>query len=228
MDIYFINEKTSEEFQFPSLPQIDTIKFDGETLFCEYDLMQPGEVKNPRGNRLDVLSFEGTFFNAKMRGNPEYIKYDISPIECVKKLKKWREDGDVIKVLWTETFINDRFIISRFSPAPTSYEEFAYSIELVQAKDITIEIINDKKNIKTSSRNPISKQKEKIKAIARKNDNRFRIAKRITQVGANYNNIPRNFTPGELIKIPKLVNNLGINKEDIRSGVNKFRGWMKK
>lgn len=228
MDIYFVNEKTSEEFQFPSLPTAESIKFDGETLFSEYDLMQPGEIKIPRGNKLDVLSFEGTFFNAKFRGNPEFIKYDISPIECVKKLKKWREDGDIIKVLWTETFINDRFLITRFSPAPSSYEEFTYSIELVQAKDVTIEIISNSKNIKTNSRDPISKQKEKMKAIARQNDNRFRIAKRLTQIGANYNNIPKNFTPGELIKLPRLVNNLGIKKDDIKNGVNKFKGWMKK
>lgn len=218
MDIYLTNEKTGEEFQFPNLPDIDSLKINGETMFQEYDLLQDGEIKFPRGNKLQTLSWEGTFYNQRKRGKLQFFKYQIDPIECVKKLEKWRNDGHRIRVLITETPINDRYDIESFEVTPTIMDEYKYSIRLSQGKDVVIEVVEGDKQVKPADRGPLDKETQKAKTKAKKNDNRFRAAKRATGDGSNYDQIKEDLKPGDDVfkaKVDKTVKEaMNINLSD--------------
>lgn len=160
---------------------------DNQTLFQSYDILAVGELQFPRGNNLQTLSWEGTFYNSEARRGATFIKYVIDPAECVKKLDKWRKDGNRIKVLITETNINDRYDIESFSYNPTIHGEYSYSISLVQGKDVEIEVFQVDKPVRPAEREPVSTEKQKAKTKPKKNDNKYRQEKRKESVTTTTN-----------------------------------------
>lgn len=162
----------------------------------------------PRGNMLDTLEFEGTFYG-RTRKYASYTRAWQEPINCVKTLDKWMKDGDKIKLLITDSHINGEFYLSSFELGlMNGVGDVPYSIAFVEAKEVEIEISEAEKKVAETKR-PVNQKKIEDYTVV-KGDNLWRIAKNKLGDGTKYkelakiNNIknPNLIYPGQVIKFP--------------------------
>lgn len=181
---------------------------DKEKRFGDYDLIEIGEVKMPRGNMLDKFSFQGKFYG-RSRRNMRYTRSWQDPVSCVKTLDKWMKDGDKIKMLITDSHINGEFYIESFTPGLMNGSgDIPYTINFVEAREVEIEITEAEKKVEETKR-PVNKKKIEDYTVV-KGDNLWRISKNKLGDGTKYkelaklNNIknPNLIYPGQVIKFP--------------------------
>lgn len=130
-----VNNNKSK-FLFPSLPESVGVK--GNAKYQSYDIINSGSVKIPRGTEVGTISFNGTFFGPKKKGEKVIQKY-MAPKECKKILENWRDKGTLLRLLVTETSINYDVTIQTFEGSEEgAFGNFRYSITFIRNKVLKI------------------------------------------------------------------------------------------
>lgn len=140
-DVYLTNQETGERIALSWVPEKISVKEAAQ--FQSYNIIERGEVKLPKGNRLSAVSWSAIFPGEK-RTDAGYVKSANwqEPSELIGMLQAWRESGDKLNVLITQTNVNLDVYIKEFS---YSYEggmgDAKYSIDLIAAEDLLVKTV---------------------------------------------------------------------------------------
>lgn len=144
MDIKLIPVgKPEEAFVFPALPQ--EIKGVADTKYRTYTVISKGDIQVPSGIQTNEYQWNGEFFGpSKCNETIVRREYWKDPVECVETLRRWMEDGTVLNLIVTSTWINADVTISQFSPvAYGGYGNIKYGITLDIYKNQQVYTTND-------------------------------------------------------------------------------------
>ena len=219
MDIYFTEIETGARLALSMLPE--KAKRKGDAQFQDYDIINVGEVKIPKGTKLLTFSWDGTL-PGKSKRNASYVKsqYWHSPEEIQSIWEKWRVNGTKIRLMVTETPINHDVYLDCYTAEATGGNgDYEYSIGFIEAKPIEIYTVNEL-NIKpstktntssTSTRPPAAKAAAKTYTVKR-GDSLWKIAQKSLGKGGRYMEIynlnkdkvknPNLIYPGQVLTIP--------------------------
>lgn len=147
MDIYLTNLSTNEKVRIPMLPE--EIGITSGTSFASYDIAKLGEVKIPFGNALKEIVWEA-MLPGKALSNYPFIRAYVEPKDIYIKLESWRRKGCKLRLLITETPINDDVYINEFEATlKGAFGSYEYKISCIEARDIVIESHYEKLNLFT-------------------------------------------------------------------------------
>ena len=135
--------KPEEVFTFPSLPA--EIRGTVDTKYRKYTVITKGHIQVPRGIETNEYQWDGEFFGAAKK-NESIVKrmYWKDPVECVGILQRWMNDGTVLNLIVTDTWINADVTISQFSPAAYGgYGNIRYGLTLGVYKNLQVYTTND-------------------------------------------------------------------------------------
>ncbi len=195
-EFFLTNLTNNERIQLCMTPE--EVKARAETNFRSWNIIERGEVKLPKGERLTSLSWNGILPGANILAN-SFVTHTAweSPRELVKVFTRWREAGDKIKILITQTPINmDVFIKSFDYELSGGQGNIKYSLELLAAKDLkilTVEEADKAKEAETEHRAQELKnraaQKSKTGARISKINNIWAIVQLLTGNGGDWEKI---------------------------------------
>lgn len=143
MDIYITEIKSGSRVALSMLPETVKLKTSGK--FQSYDVMNIGEVKIPKGEKLAAISWSATLPGASRR-SMSYVKTQHwqSPNSLIGTLEGWRKNGSKLKVMVTGTVINHDVYINDFTPQPKGGNgDYEYEISFIQAKDIAVYTVSE-------------------------------------------------------------------------------------
>lgn len=162
-EFYLTNLETSEELQLCMTPE--SIRVRTGASFRSYSIVERGEVKLPKGEKLTEISWSGIFPHAGILLYPG-ITHSAwqDPQEIVKDLERWKESGDKIHLLVTQTPINLEMYLKDFSWLIEKLGDYKYEISLVAAKDLQVLTIAeaDARRSEQSELKPRPRQKSDI------------------------------------------------------------------
>lgn len=125
-------------FAFPAIPE--NVKGVYSANYQSFDIISRGTVKVPKGTSVTEFSWEGEFFGWKKQNESVVRKHRWwEPIECVKILRNWMENGTSLNLVISHTWVNADVTISSFQT--TAYGAFGnikYSIKFSVIKDLKI------------------------------------------------------------------------------------------
>lgn len=133
----------SSRFTFPALPE--QIKGKSAAKYQSFDIISLGAVKVPKGTEVREVSWEGEFFGSPKRNEP-IVRRDAwrEPVECVNIINDFVQNGTILNLIVTETWINMDVTISSFQPiAYGAYGNIKYSISFVEKKPLEIYDTNE-------------------------------------------------------------------------------------
>lgn len=142
-DVYITDLETNDSMQLSYVPEKVTAG-DGSK-FQNYNIIERGEVKIPKGVELTSVSWSAILPGEAMRTYP-FIKQVAweSPASIVKRWNKWKDKGTKLNVMVTQTPINLHVYLKNFT---CNYDEglgnIKYSIDFVQAKDMLIKTVEE-------------------------------------------------------------------------------------
>ena len=142
-EFYLTNLTNQEQIQLCMTPE--EIKAKTETNFRTYNIIEKGEVKFPKGEKLTSLSWNGILPGANILAS-SFVTHAVweSPKELVKTIIRWREAGDKVKVLITQTPINMDVYIKDFDYKLSGGQgNIKYSLNLIAAKDVKIMTVEE-------------------------------------------------------------------------------------
>ena len=151
MDLYLTEKDTGSKLSFCLLP--DELKAKTTGNFISYDFIKRGEVKMPDGQKLCTFSWSSTFPGEGMKDLP-FVKSQLynTPKEMVATIDGWRTNHTKLVLMLTETPINYNVYVKSFDYTPTGgIGNIDYSIDFIEAKDVTV--LTDSESKTTSSSN---------------------------------------------------------------------------
>lgn len=137
-EFYFTEVEGDEEIQLCQIPE--SVKVKTAASFRNYNIVERGEIKLPKGEHLTQISWNGILPGAGVLLYPgiTHAAWD-RPDELIKVFVRWKSEGAKIKLLVTETPINLEVYIRSFEwEASGGMGNFNYSIDLVAAKDLEV------------------------------------------------------------------------------------------
>lgn len=136
MDIY-LTAKSGERIQFPMIPERVAIAI--ESRFQSYDIMDIGEIRIPKGEKLTTVSWEGVFPGSHQK-KASYIRgVWRSPRSLVSAIERLRLSQEKCTLLITETPVNREVYIESFHPDQEGGDiNTRYTISFCDAKDLVI------------------------------------------------------------------------------------------
>ncbi len=144
MDIYITDIKSGTRVALSMLPNSVKLKTSGK--FQSYDIINVGEVKIPKGQKLTDISWSNTILPGVKRKNMSYIKRQHwkAPNEIISTFENWRKNGTRLKLMVTETVINyDVYLDSFSAEAVGGAGDYEYSISFMEAKDMMVYTVNE-------------------------------------------------------------------------------------
>lgn len=144
MDIYITDIKSGTRVALSMLPNSVKLKTSGK--FQSYDIINVGEVKIPKGQKLTDISWSNTILPGVKRKNMSYIKRQHwkAPNEIISTFENWRKNGTRLKLMVTETVINHDVYLDSFSAeAVGGAGDYEYSISFMEAKDMMVYTVNE-------------------------------------------------------------------------------------
>lgn len=136
MDIYITEIKSGRKIQIPVVPQEIASGSDGR--FAEYDIMKRGEVRVSEGRYLLPVSWDGIFPGEKRKGEP-WIRKWTGPKELDEIFSQWRDNGELLKLVITDTNINMDCKIESYKPtASGGYGDISYSVSFIEHVDLLV------------------------------------------------------------------------------------------
>ena len=158
MDIY-LTSTGGDSFTFPALPE--RIRKVTEMGYATYETINSGEFKFPKGRKDGLISWDGDFYG-KPRRKMNFMRQWTAPKQCVSQLRKWMLSKTVLRLLVTETPINEDVTIARFNFEPNGgYGDIRYTIEFCPHRDMKIYTTEEAKitsyERKTTERNAATK-----------------------------------------------------------------------
>lgn len=201
----------AKKIQLPINPESISIK----TGSCmnTFEVLDLGEVALPRGTQLDRIMWDG-ILPGEARKNMSYVRSWRDPKSIVKDVENWENDSTKIRLLVTETTINQDVYISDFEHAWSGgHGDCRYQISLVQARDLVVRVQPGQAPKPKPPPRP-APPSPKMYTVKR-GDCLWNIAKRFLKNGARWPeiyNIPRNkkiigpnpnlIYPGQVLQIP--------------------------
>ena len=139
---------------FPSLPE--KISVSTATVERSYSIIGIGTVAFPHGNEPVEVSWEGMFFGEDRQELKGFVTENwIDPEELVSILCDWKEKGEELRLVVSDTFINYSVAIRKFEASPVGgHGDIEYSISFREYGYVTI-----KKKSKSKSKNSSGKKK---------------------------------------------------------------------
>ncbi|MBQ5658108.1 MAG: LysM peptidoglycan-binding domain-containing protein [Peptococcaceae bacterium] len=136
MDIYITEKKSGRKIQIPVVPQEITSGSDGR--FAQYDIMKRGEVRVSEGRYLLPVSWEG-IFPGESRKNEPWVKKWTDPKELDEIFTQWRDNGELLKLVITDTNINMDCKVATYKPTESGgYGDIAYSVTFIEHVDLLV------------------------------------------------------------------------------------------
>ncbi len=195
-EFYLTNIETSESVQLCMIPE--SVKARTETNFRTFNIIERGEVKIPKGEQLTQISWSGILPGARI------LLYNFvnhaaweQPVEIIKVIKRWREDGAKIKLLITQTPINTDVYIKSFDyTASGGQGNYEYNIDLIAAKELKIltvaEADEERAKAQENSLDELNRRaamKSKLGMNVGKINNIWEIAQILTGNGGNWEKV---------------------------------------
>jgi len=144
MDIYITDIKSGTRVALSMLPNSVKLKASGK--FQSYDIINVGEVKIPKGQKLTDIGWSNTILPGAKRRNASYVKRQHwkAPNEIINTFENWRKNGTRLKLMVTETVINhDVYLESFTAEAVGGLGDYEYSISFMEAKDMMVYTVNE-------------------------------------------------------------------------------------
>lgn len=219
MDVYITQIQSGSRLALSMLPEMVKIKTSGK--FQTYDIINIGEIKIPKGEKLTAISWDA-IMPGRSRMTASYVKTQHwqPPNMLISTLNGWRKKGDKLRLMITETVINLDVYINDFSPQPQGgHGDYKYGISFAEAKDIMIYTVNElgvKPTSPTNTNTNTNVRPAAPKAITytvKRGDCMWNIAKRFLGAGNRYMEIynanrnvigsnPALIYPGQVLTIP--------------------------
>lgn len=156
MDLYLTEKDTGWRLSFCLLP--DEVKAKTTGNFLSYNFINRGEVKLPNGQKLCSYSWKGTLPGEGMKKMPFIKQHQYhTPKEMITCIEKWRNNHTKLVLMLTETPINATVYLKSFDYTPTGgVGNYDYSIEFIEAKDVTVQTIVEAKTTESTQSSNIS------------------------------------------------------------------------
>lgn len=141
--VILTNLDTGEKFIFALTP--DKISAKSGARFQSYNVIENGEVKYPRGEKLTSVSWSGTLPGDRKTAY-EFVDSSVwqSPDEAIALLENWRTTGNKLRIVVTQTSINLDVYIENFSYEWAGGQgDATYSLDLVAAKDMLVKTVEE-------------------------------------------------------------------------------------
>ena len=195
-EFYLTNIATNEMIQLCMTPQ--EVKARTEANFRTFNIIERGEVKLPKGEQLTQISWQGILPGARILLYP-FVTHAAweQPIEIIKALKRWREEGAKLKLLITQTPINlDVFIKSFDYTASGGQGNYEYNIDFIAAKELKILTVAEADEARAKAKensidelNRRAAMKSKLGMKVGKINNLWTIAQILTGNGGNWEKV---------------------------------------
>lgn len=112
MDYYLIKEKEDKTFHLPVNPEEITV--DGVKQIDTFRIINLGEVDFPSGDKITEIQFSSFF---PVEHDDSFCQYADIPVpeEALEQLLSWRDAGEPVRLLVTQTSVNLLVLISAMS-----------------------------------------------------------------------------------------------------------------
>lgn len=192
---YLTNLATGEMITLCMPPEV--VKARTETNFRTWNIIEKGEVKLPKGERLTQLGWEGILPGANILAH-NFVNLSAweKPTGLVKTIVRWRENGDKIKVLITQTPINMTVYIKSFDYEMSGGQgNIKYDIEFIAAKEMKIMTVEEADQARQQEEQEKAQQLQERAAqnrtgeMVQQVDNAWELAQVITGNGGNWQDV---------------------------------------
>ena len=135
VNIYILTMDRSDQIQLPVVPPQIAMEYESEHIV--YNTIRQGEINLLGLEKLTRLTIE-SFFPISER--PYSRNKDMFGWAYVDKLRQWQKDRIPVRVIFTDTPINELMSISKITPSVrTGNGDVYYTLELVGFKEIKLE-----------------------------------------------------------------------------------------
>ena len=149
MDIYITEIKSGRKIQIPVVPQ--EIQSGADARFAQYDIMKRGEVRVSEGRYLIPVSWEGIFPGELRKGEP-WVRKWTDPKELSEIFTQWRDNGELLKLVITDTNINMDCKVASYKPSESGgYGDISYSVSFIEHVDMVVVTTKNASGITGSS-----------------------------------------------------------------------------
>lgn len=152
---------STKVFTFPSNPE----KISGTmgAMYQSFDILSKGTVKVPKGTDVAEIKWDGEFFGSLKKMESIVRKeYYQTPNECIAQLFSWQQNGTILNLIVTNTWINMDVTIASFAPEIYgAYGNVKYSLSLLQYKELKI-YTTDEYNISRSAKKTVPRNEPTV------------------------------------------------------------------
>lgn len=172
MEIKISEASNSKKYiKVPLLPE--ELSYSSTTWFQEYEILDLGEVKLPRGRNLSTVSWEG-IFPAVSRDTLSFVKKQNtalnSPGHYINYIQDWKKNHKKLNLKIPGTTLKKLPVyIAEFSYHIASMGDYNYSITMVEAADLSLnKTVKKRTSGKSTKKYKVRNNKETLRDIAKK------------------------------------------------------------
>jgi LysM repeat protein len=187
MEYWLSYNNMAESLQLPIAPSSDQIVRGNNN--TTVNITAAGELGLIGKSKLATIALD-SFFPAQEYDFCQYTGFP-APYDCVKMIERWRQSGQPIRLIITETDINMAASIESFSYGEQDGTGDVYfTLELKEYRFITVPIVATTA-VATASTSAITRQTKPVPTTytVKKGDTLYAIAKKLTGNGSNYTTI---------------------------------------
>lgn len=184
MEVYLRQDK--DTIRFPITPSVIGVK-NGASIETS-NIIKLGEMAIFNGRKLKTFDSKSFFPNQEY----DFCNYRgfSKPYDFVKKIKKWVDNGYILRITVTETDINFECIISDFTyTEQDGTGDVYFELSVIEYKRLQIPSITDKLNSSTNASRPSKPTTTQKTHRVVKGDNLWDISKRYYGKGSDYKKI---------------------------------------
>lgn len=125
------------------MPHSVSVKSSGA--FQTYDVIGTGEIRVPKGQKLDSFSWSGILPGSKTK-QYRFIKSHLwrEPKEIQTLWTRWKDKGAKLKLMITETPVNQDVYLDNFRMDYSGGNgDYQYSLSLIAAKPLTVYTVSE-------------------------------------------------------------------------------------
>ena len=143
VDVYLRCLETGEEMQLSYVPE--TVKATEGALFQTYNIIERGEVKLPKGEKLSSVSWDAILPGEKMKTYPFVKEWAWEkPETIIQRWNAWKKKGAKLNLLITQTGVNLNVYLESFHETYSGgLGSIKYSISFLAAKELLIGTVGE-------------------------------------------------------------------------------------
>ena len=212
MDFY-LTDTRNQRIQLPLPPERITANTGARVI--SFETIALGEIAIPKGKRVARISWDGIFPGEPRRALGIFSAW-TEPAALVDILQRWRDSGEKLRLLVTETPLNlDVYIDSFDHSYAGGHGDISYRLELVQARSLAVGPENEVQvqRVAVSAARSRPAPPPPRTYVVKPGDTLWGIAKMLLQNGARWREIydlnrnvigpdPNLIRPGQSLRIP--------------------------